>query len=89
VAIAAANPVGLIVVGGAKVVGAATGRSGLEGRAKATADEIAAQLKIRGPGLDCSRLNPVISRARSSIHYRSEDYEGRDLHVCASIRAAF
>src|SRR5215470_1655169 len=43
VAIAAANPVGLIVVGGAKVVGAATGRSGLEGRAKATADEIAAQ----------------------------------------------
>ncbi len=47
VAIAAANPVGLIVVGGVKVVGAATGRSGLEGRAKATADEIAAQLKIR------------------------------------------
>ena len=47
VAIATANPVGLIVVGGAKVVGAATGRSGLEGRAKATADEIAAQLKTR------------------------------------------
>ena len=47
VAIAAANPVGLIVVGGAKIVGAASGRSGLEGRAKATADEIAAQLKIR------------------------------------------
>ena len=47
VAIATANPVGLIVVGGAKIVGAASGRSGLEGRAKATADEIASQLKIR------------------------------------------
>jgi hypothetical protein len=39
--------VGLIVVGGLKIAGAATGRSGLEGRAKATADEIAAQLKVR------------------------------------------
>lgn len=47
VAIAAANPVGLIVVGGAKIYGAASGRSGLEGRAKATDDEIAAQLRIR------------------------------------------
>jgi Domain of unknown function (DUF4410) len=47
VAIATANPVGLIVVGGLKIAGAASGRSGLEGRAKATADEIAAQLKIR------------------------------------------
>lgn len=47
VAIAAANPVGLIVVGGAKIYGAASGKSGLEGRAKATADEIAVQLKIR------------------------------------------
>jgi hypothetical protein len=47
VAIAAANPVGLIVVGGLKIYGAASGRSGLEGRAKSTADEIAAQLKIR------------------------------------------
>ena len=47
VAIATANPVGLIVVGGTKVIGAASGRTGLEGRAKATADEIAAQLKIR------------------------------------------
>lgn len=47
IAIATTNPVGLIVVGGAKLVGAATGRTGLEGRAKATADEIAAQLKIR------------------------------------------
>jgi hypothetical protein len=47
VAIATANPVGLIVVGGLKIADAATGRSGLEGRAKSTADEIAAQLKIR------------------------------------------
>ena len=47
VAIATANPVGLIVVGGAKIYGAACGRSGLEGRAKSTADEIAVQLKIR------------------------------------------
>ncbi len=47
VAIAAANPVGLIVVGGLKIYGAASGRSGLEGRAKSTADEIAAQLKLR------------------------------------------
>ena len=45
--IASANPVGLIVVGGAKVIGAASGRTGLEGRAKATADQIATQLKIR------------------------------------------
>src|SRR4029077_1845326 len=47
VAIATANPVGLIVVGGAKLYGAASGSSGLEGRAKSTADEIAVQLKIR------------------------------------------
>jgi Domain of unknown function (DUF4410) len=47
VAIATASPVGLIVVGGAKVIGAASGRTGLEGRAQATADQIAAQLKIR------------------------------------------
>jgi len=47
VAIAAANPVGLIVVGGVKIYGAASGRSGLEGRAKATADAIAEQLRIR------------------------------------------
>jgi hypothetical protein len=47
VTIATGNPVGLIVVGGLKIAGAATGRSGLEGRAKSTADEIAAQLKIR------------------------------------------
>lgn len=47
VAIATGSPVGLIVVGGAKLIGAASGRTGLEGRAKATADQIAAQLKIR------------------------------------------
>jgi hypothetical protein len=47
VAIATGNPVGLIVVGGLKVYGEASGRTGLEGRAKATAEEIAAQLKIR------------------------------------------
>jgi hypothetical protein len=47
VVIATANPVGLIVVGGLKIYGAASGRSGLEGRAKSTASEIATQLKIR------------------------------------------
>ena len=54
VAIATANPIGLIVVGGAKIYGEASGRSGLEGRAKSTADEIAvaAQDQIPGQGLD-------------------------------------
>ena len=47
VAIATGNPVGLIVIGGLKIYGEASGRAGLEGRAKATGDEIAAQLKIR------------------------------------------
>jgi Domain of unknown function (DUF4410) len=47
VAIATANPIGLIVVGGAKIYGETSGRSGLEGRAKATADAISEQLKIR------------------------------------------
>jgi hypothetical protein len=47
VAIATGSPIGLIVVGGAKLYGEVSGRSGLEGRAKATADEIAEQLKIR------------------------------------------
>lgn len=47
VVIATANPVGLIVIGGLKIAGAASGRSGLEGRAKSTADEIATQLRIR------------------------------------------
>jgi hypothetical protein len=47
VTIATGNPIGLIVVGGAKLIGATSGMTGLEGRAKSTADEIAAQLKIR------------------------------------------
>ena len=47
VAIATANPIGLIVVGGAKIYGEASGKNTLEGRAKATADEIAVQLRIR------------------------------------------
>ena len=47
VAIATANPIGLIVVGGAKIYGEASGRNGLEGRAKSTADAISDQLKIR------------------------------------------
>ena len=47
VAIATANPIGLIVVGGAKIYSETSRRSGLEGRAKATADEIAEQLRIR------------------------------------------
>jgi Domain of unknown function (DUF4410) len=47
VVIATGNPIGLIVVGGAKILGQASGRSGLEGRAKSTADAIADQLKIR------------------------------------------
>lgn len=47
VTIATGNPIGLIVVGGLKLATEASGRTGLEGRAKATADAIAAQLKIR------------------------------------------
>ncbi|MGC2302168.1 DUF4410 domain-containing protein [Candidatus Binatus sp.] len=47
VAIATANPIGLIVVGGAKIYGETSGRSGLQGRAKATADAISEQLRIR------------------------------------------
>jgi Domain of unknown function (DUF4410) len=47
VAIATGNPVGLIVVGGLKVYGEASGRNAPEGRAKATADAIAVELKTR------------------------------------------
>jgi len=47
VAIATGSPIGLIVVGGLKVYGEASGRNTLEGRAKATADAISEQLKIR------------------------------------------
>ncbi len=46
-AIATGNPIGLIVVGGAKIYGEVSGRNTLEGRARATADQIAEQLKIR------------------------------------------
>ncbi len=47
IAIATGNPIGLIVVGGMKVYGETSGRNTLEGRAKATADAISEQLKIR------------------------------------------
>jgi hypothetical protein len=47
VAIASGNPIGLIVVGGLKVYGEASGRNTLEGRAKATADTISQELRIR------------------------------------------
>jgi Domain of unknown function (DUF4410) len=47
VAIATSNPIGLIVVGGMKIYGEASGRNKLEGRAKATADAIADELRIR------------------------------------------
>jgi Domain of unknown function (DUF4410) len=44
---ATANPLGLIVVGGMKAYGEVSGSSTIEGRAKATADEIAAQIKVQ------------------------------------------
>jgi hypothetical protein len=47
IVIATGNPIGLIVVGGAKIYGEASGRNTLNGRAKATADTIADELKIR------------------------------------------
>lgn len=47
IAIATGNPIGLAVMGGVKVYGQVSGRNTIEGRAKATADEIAAQLKER------------------------------------------
>jgi hypothetical protein len=45
VAVATANPIGLIVVGGMKLAGEGSGSSTIEGRAKATADAISTQLK--------------------------------------------
>jgi len=45
VAVATANPIGLIVSSAVKVEGEASGRSTVEGRARQTAKEIAAQLK--------------------------------------------
>jgi len=47
VAIATGNPIGLIVTGGLKIYGEASGSSKLEGRAQATAKEIADTLKTR------------------------------------------
>jgi hypothetical protein len=47
VAIASGNPVGLIVVGGVKLYREASGKNGLDARAKATADAIAEALKTR------------------------------------------
>lgn len=47
IAVASGNPVGLIVSSGMKVYGEASGSSKVEGRAKATAEEISEQLKIR------------------------------------------
>ena len=41
------NPIGLMVSSGLKIYGEATGDATVEGRAKKTVDEIAAQLKIR------------------------------------------
>jgi Domain of unknown function (DUF4410) len=43
---ATANPLGLVVVGGMKAYGEMSGSSTIEGRAKPTADEIAAQFKV-------------------------------------------
>jgi len=44
---AAGSPAGLVVMGGVKLYNEASGKSGLEGRAKATADEIAERIKVR------------------------------------------
>ncbi len=45
--IATHNPVGLIVSGGMKIYGEASGSSKIEGRAKQVAKEIANRLKTR------------------------------------------
>lgn len=45
--IATGNPVGLIVSSGVKVYGEASGKSKIEGRAEATAKEIADQLRVK------------------------------------------
>lgn len=47
VAVATANPIGLLVTSAVKVEGEASGRSTIEGRAKQTAQEIADQLEVR------------------------------------------
>ncbi|MGR9071442.1 MAG: DUF4410 domain-containing protein [Gammaproteobacteria bacterium] len=47
VAVATANPIGLAVMGGAKVAGEVTGRSTIEGSAKRTAEKIAEVLQSK------------------------------------------
>ena len=47
VLVATANPIGLVVMGTAKVAGEVTGRNKIEGSAKRTAETIADQLEIR------------------------------------------
>jgi hypothetical protein len=47
VALATGNPIGLIVVGGTKLYGEASGKSALDARAKATATAIAKELRVR------------------------------------------
>jgi hypothetical protein len=47
IALGTGNPIGLIVVGGTKLYGEVSGKNSLEARAKATADAIAEQLRIR------------------------------------------
>lgn len=47
VTIATGNPIGLIVVGGAKLVVEASGRHSIQARAKATGDENAKELRLR------------------------------------------
>ena len=72
--IATGNPIGLIVSGGLKIYGEATGSATVEGRAKQTADEIASQLKIRFQQLgwvsadqeaspDSAKANPISERS--------------------------
>lgn len=45
IAVATANPIGLVVMGAAKVEGEASGRTTIEGSGKRTAEQIAAHLK--------------------------------------------
>ena len=46
-AVATGNPIGLIIGGGMKVYGEASGSSRVDGRVKSTAKEISDQLKVR------------------------------------------
>jgi hypothetical protein len=45
VTVATSNPLGLIVMGTTKVVGEVTGKSGISGSAKRTAEKIAEELQ--------------------------------------------